>query len=192
MQRKSFAILTLLVFITSLYGCAAPILVAGGAAAGAAASDRRTTGTMVEDNSIELKISNAIYTNASMKKAVHINATSFNGIVLLSGEAATAEMRNKAARLAQQVEKVKKIHNEILVAPASSLKARSQDSWITTKVKTTMLGAKGLNALSIKVVTENKIVYLMGLVSRDEASIAADVTRNVSGVKQIIKLFEYK
>jgi osmotically-inducible protein OsmY len=192
MLHKNIVILACLIFISSLYGCAAPLVVAGGAAAGATAADRRTTGTMVDDNSIELKISNAIYSDAGMKKSVHINTTSFNGIVLLSGEAATAEMRNKSARLAQKVANVRQIHNEIFVAPLSTLKARSGDSWITTKTKTVMLGTKGVNALNIKVVTENQIVYLMGLVNRDEANIAANVARNISGVKQVIKLFETK
>jgi osmotically-inducible protein OsmY len=191
MNNKRLAIVSGLLVLTTLYGCAAPILVAGGAAAGAAAVDRRTTGAMVEDQSIELKISNEIYSDKGLQKQLHINATSFNGIVLLTGEAPTAAMRSKAVSLTQHVEKVRKIHNEIIVAPKSSMKSRSQDTWITTKVKTSLIGAKELNALSIKVVTENQIVYLMGVVSRKEAKIATDVTRGVTGIKQIVKLFEY-
>ncbi len=185
--------LILVILITvALYGCAAgPAIVAGGAVVGAAAVDRRDTTTMVDDNTIELKIKAAIYTDDTLKRDVHVNVTSYNRVVLLTGETPTAAMRDKVVHHAQQVDKVKKIYNETIVAPPSEFASRRQDTWITTKVKSTLLNTEGIKALNIKVVTENQIVYLMGLVTRAEGDIAADKARQVKDIKQIVKLFEY-
>ncbi|ALP52317.1 hypothetical protein Tel_03690 [Candidatus Tenderia electrophaga] len=181
-----------LVSLISLYGCAAgPAIIAGGAVVGAAAVDRRATTTMVDDNSIELKIKEAIYTDDSLKRDVNVSVTSYNRVVLLTGEVPTAEMRARVVRHAQHVDKVKKIYNETIVAPQSEFASRRLDTWITTKVKSTLLNTEGIKALNIKVVTENQIVYLMGLVTRAEGDIAANKARQVKDIKQIVKLFEY-
>lgn len=192
MNLKQALVITTLIAAPMLHGCAAPVLMAGGAAAGAAAGDRRTTGTLVEDNAIELKAQEAIYTDDQLKRQVHINVTSYSGIVLLTGEAATEEMRNAVVNLVQRVPKVRQIHNEIAVAPPSSLAERSQDSWITTKVKARLLGNKEVAGLTIKVVTERGIVYLMGMVSQDEGEAATQFARQVEGVREIVKIFEYQ
>ena len=174
-----------------LHGCAAPVIIAGGTAAGAAA-DPRTADSLVEDQNIELKISKAIYTNEQLKKRVHVNVTSYNGVVLLVGETPNANMRNAVVNLARHVEKVRRIHNEIIVAPPIPQLARNQDAWITTKLKTRLIATKGINSFNIKVTTSNKVVYLMGLTTKGEGNIAADVARNISGVQQVVKLFEYR
>ena len=185
--------LTIITLITavSVYGCAAPAIVAGGAVAGATAVDRRNTEEIVTDSNIELKIKEAIYTDESIKRHIHVNVTSYNGAVLLSGEIPTADMRDKVVRYAQRVDKVKKIYNETVVAPVSEFKSRRQDTWLTTKVKSILLGTKHINALHFKVVTENQVVYLMGMVTEEEGNIATNAIRQVDGVKQIVKLFEY-
>lgn len=185
--------LTIIAVITavSVYGCAAPAIVAGGAVAGATAVDRRNTEEIVTDNNIELKIKEAIYTDDSIKRHIHVNVTSYHGAVLVSGETPTMAMRDKVVRYAQHVDKVKKIYNETVVAPASEFKSRRQDTWITTKAKSILLGTKHINALHFKVVTENQVVYLMGVVTKKEGDIAANAIRQVDGVKQIVKLFEY-
>lgn len=180
-----------LLTLATLYGCAAPALVAGGTAAGATATDRRTTGTVVEDNAIELKAQEAIYTDDRLKKHVHINITSYNGIVLLTGEAPTAEMSDAVISHVQRIPKVRQIHNEISIASPSSLSDRSQDAWITTKVKARHFGNKEVNGLNIKVVTEHRIVYLMGIVTQAEGEAATNLAREVDGISQIVKMFEY-
>jgi osmotically-inducible protein OsmY len=181
-----------LVAVIALYGCAAaPALVAGGAVAGAAAVDRREAATIIEDNDIELSINKAIYTDPTLKNDVHINVTSYNHAVLLTGEAPTTEMRNKVVSYAQHTARVKKIYNETIVAPPSEFSSRRMDAWITTQVKSSLLNIEGLKAMHVKVVTENQIVYLMGMVTRKEGDLAAGKARQVKDVKQIIKLFEY-
>jgi osmotically-inducible protein OsmY len=189
---KHTHILVIAALLSSLYGCAAPVLVAGGAAAGATAADRRTTGTVVEDNAIELKAQEAIYTDDRLKKQVHVNVTSYNGIVLLTGEAPTTEMSDAVVSHVQQIPKVRQIHNEITIAPPSNLSDRSQDSWITTKVKAIHFGNKEVNGLNIKVVTEHRVVYLMGMVSQPEGDAATHLAREIEGVSQIVKMFEYQ
>jgi len=187
--RSFIAILISAIFVS---GCAAPVIVAGGAIAGAAVVDRRDANTIIEDNNIALKIEEKIYTDESIRRHIHVNVTSYNGVVLLTGEIPTTEMRNAVVSHAQHVAKVKQIHNETIVAPASEFRSRRQDTWITTKVKSALLSEKNINGLHFKVVTENQIVYLLGLVSRTEGDIAANAVRQVEGIKQIIKLFEYQ
>lgn len=186
MTRNHALIITLLA-LTTLYGCTTPVLMAGGSA-----GDRRTTGTVVEDNSIELKAQEAIYTDDRLKKQVHVTVTSYNGIVLLTGEAPTAEMRDAVAGHVQQIPKVRQILNEITIAPPASLSDRSQDSWITTKVKARLIGNKEVAGLTIKVVTEHRIVYLLGMVTQAEGEAATRLAREVEGVGQIVKMFEYQ
>ncbi len=187
---RSFSIALISAVLVS--GCAAPAIMAGGAIAGATAADRRDTRTIVDDNNIQLKIEEKIYTDDSIRRHIHVNVTSYNGVVLLTGEIPTTEMRNVVVRHAQHVAKIKQIHNETIVAPASDFKSRRQDTWLTTKVKSALLAEKKINGLHFKVVTENQVVYLLGLVTRAEGDIAANAVRQVNDVKQIIKLFEYQ
>lgn len=174
-----------------LPGCA-PVIV-GGAAAGAVAvaDDRRTTGTIVDDEGIELKIGKAIADEAKLREQTHINVTSFNGLVLLSGEVATATQRDQAERLARAVPKVRRVANHLTIGPASSLASRSRDSWLTTKVKSQLLADQDVPGNQIKVVTEAQTVYLLGLVTRSQGDRAGAITRHTSGVKRVVKLLEY-
>lgn len=191
MYRLAGLIIFTLVTTISVYGCVGTAIVAGGAVAGAVAVDRRDASTILDDNTIELNIKEAIYTDESIKRDIHVNVTCYNGVVLLTGETPTREMRDKVVRHAQQVDKVKKIYNETIVAPPSEHISRRQDTYLTSKVKTALLAAKEITGLEIKVVTENQIVYLMGLVTKEEGDIAANATRQVDEIKQIVKLFEY-
>lgn len=173
-----------------LGGCAAAV--GAGAAAGAAAFyDRRTTGTLIDDELIELKSISALRQNSKLWDQSHINVTSFNNIVLLTGETPDESLRQRAAETVSGLEKVRKVHNEIVVAAPSSMISRSSDTWVTGKVKTLLLNARKLDATRVKVVTENGIVYLMGLVTRFEADAATDVARQVRGVQRVVKVFEY-
>jgi osmotically-inducible protein OsmY len=122
---------------------------------------------------------------------VHVNATSYNQVVLLTGEAPREELRTRVEALTGRIPKVRKVRNELIVAAPSSLVARSGDTWITGRVKTNMLAAKGVDAGRVKVVTEGGTVYLLGLVTRAEGDAATEVARQVSGVQRVVKMFEY-
>ncbi len=179
-----------LLLIQILNACA-PVIVAGAATGASVANDRRTAGTVLEDQSIELKASNAIQSDETLSKAVHVSVTSFNDIVLLTGQAPTQTLRERIVDHVRGIEKIRRIHNEITIEEPTSFKTRSNDTWITTKAKSTLLGAKGLEATHIKVVTENGVVYLMGLVTRQEGDTAAKTVQQVTGVQRVVKVFEY-
>ena len=182
--------IALLVSVLPLaHGCTAAV-VAGAAVGGiVVATDRRTIGTMTEDEGIELKTSGRI--GERFKDGVHINVTSFNRIALLTGEVPSAEARAEVERIARAVENVRGVHNETIVAGVSSYAVRSNDGVITTKVKTRFLDAQKFNPLDVKVVTENSVVYLMGLVKKSEANDAAEIARTTSGVQKVVRVFEY-
>ncbi len=184
-------LLIALVLSALLQGCA-PVIV-GGAAVGAVAvaDDQRTTGTIIDDQGIELKIGKAIDGVDALREQAHINVTSFNGVVLLSGEAPDAPLREQAEQLARKTVKVRHVANELAIGPMTSFASRSRDSWITTKVKSQLFGDDGVSGNQIKVVTEAQTVYLMGLVARREGDRAAEISRHTAGVKRVVKLFEY-
>ena len=185
---QKWMVLALVVLLPALGGCAAAIV--GGAAAGAAmAADRRTTGIYTEDENIEWKISLSIRQQVGDK--VHVNVTSFNRIVLLTGEAPTEELRQEVEKIARGVANVRELRNEIVVGTPTTMGTWSEDSYLTTKVKYNMLGNPDFSANNVKVVTENGVVYLMGLVTRKEADAAAQVAATTSGVKKVVKVFEY-
>ena len=175
---------------TLLAGCV-PLVVAG-AVGGTAlvATDRRSVGAQADDEAIELKLSNAI--NAQYGETVHAIATSYNGIVLLSGEVPTQDIWASIGNLAKNTSKVRTVHNELAVGPNADLNVRSNDTFITSKVKTRFVEAnKEFSATHVKVVTQRGIVYLMGIVTRGEGAAAARVASTTSGVVRVVTLFEY-
>jgi len=152
---------------------------------------KRTLGTQFDDQRIESRgKANVKAAHPDLEKA-HFNLTSFNGVVLLTGQVASEEARQAAGQAIEDLRKVKLVHNELAVAGPTSLMARTNDSWLTTKVKTAMLADKESEGRRIKVVTENSVVYLMGLLTRDEAESAVERAREVFGVRKIVKVFEY-
>lgn len=153
--------------------------------------DERTTGSALDDEVIEtIALVNIDKAHEELAQA-HIVVVSFNGVVLLAGQVNTAEQRILAAQTVAKIGKVRSVHNEITVAGKTSMVARSNDSWITTKVKTKLLADDAVEGGRIKVVTENGVVYLMGLVTRDEATRAAEVARKTAGVQKVVRIFEY-
>jgi len=188
-----FTLITLLLSATLLNGCTQ--LIAGGAATGVAVvHDRRSAGTVIDDQTIELKTLRAILSDEALSKRVHVNVTSYNMITLITGEAPTEELRRQVEQIARSVPKVRRVHNEIVVAAPSSLMARSSDTLITTKVKTNLLQIdhiEDFDPTRVKVVTENGTVFLMGLLKRREAEATTDVARRTSGVQRVVKIFEY-
>lgn len=190
MNERKIKIYVLLSVILLLGGCAAAV-VTGGAATASMAIDKRTTGTFIEDQAIEFKISEAFRNDDEINKQAHWNAISYNTKVLLTGEAPTEPLRRRMVELASSIAKVTGVHNEITVAAPSSMMSRSSDTVITGKVKTKLLADKNTEGLNIKVATEKGVVYLMGLVSREQANLATNVVRQTGGVQKVVKLFEY-
>lgn len=172
---------------TTLSACA-PLIVGGAMVGGSMmVIDRRTSGAQVEDEGIELKGAAAVRDLATLG---HINITSYNRMVLLTGEVPSEEDRLRVERAVQRLENVRSVANELAVGGNSSLGSRSTDSILTSKVKATFVDAKDLQAPAIKVVTERAIVYLMGRVTEREATRAADLARSVSGVHKVVRVFE--
>lgn len=187
------SLLMAILTVNLLSGCAAFIV--GGAAVGASAvHERRSVGTMVDDEGIEWKIKSAIHDNEPLSSQSHINIISLNGVVLLVGQTPTEALRTQATNLARGVEKVRVVHNEMTIAAPNSYITRSSDAYITSKVKTSLFKVKGhddFDPTRVKVVTENGTVYLMGIVYRSEADDAARQASEVGGVQKVVKLFEY-
>lgn len=173
-----------------LQGCAAAVI-AGTASAVTAANDRRTIGSQLDDNNIEIKAGLAIDEVDRLEKFAHINVVSFNGIVLLVGQVANEEMKREAQHSIESVSGIRKIHNQIRIGSNIGVTSQTHDSWLTSKVKTQLLTAKNISSNNIKVVTENAEVFLMGLVTQAESTQAVNIARNVSGVERVIKVFEY-
>ena len=161
------------------------------AAGAAVAVDKRTTGTMIDDEGIELKAMNAIASNKELANNTHINVISYNNRALVVGEAPTDEMRQQAIDIVRSIPKVSHVYDEIIIAAPSSFMSRSSDTVITSKVKTRLLANGDVNGLDIKVVTEDGVVYLMGLVKREQGDKATQIARTTGGVQKVVKLFQY-
>lgn len=151
----------------------------------------RTPGTMLDDQVLEAMVKREIWNSDSAFNSAHLVAVSYNGVLLLAGQVETEALRQKAEDIAKGIDKVRRVHNELEVGGPTSMVARANDSWLTTKVKTRMLADAEVAARKIKVITENGTVYLMGLLPREEADQAVEVARSVYGVQRIVKVFEY-
>ncbi len=173
--------------LSSLSACA-PLLVGGAVMTGIVATDRRTAGTQLEDEAIELKVASAV--RQDLGERIHLNVTSFNRKVLVSGEARTQADKERAEKLAQSQENVSSVVNDLAVAIPSSVTQRSKDLVITGQAKAAFIDAKDLQVNSIKVVTERGIVYLMGRVTAREAKRASDIVRGIGGVTKVVRVFD--
>lgn len=175
---------------TALLGSACAPLVVGGAMVGGAlmATDRRTSGTQLEDEGIEFKLSARL--REQLGDRVHINVNSYNRMVLLTGETRNDEDRARAEQIAAQVETVNRVLNEVGVGMLSSISSRSNDLFIAGKVKASLVDARDLMSNAIYTVVERGNVYLMGRVTEREAHRASEVARGVSGVQKVVRAFE--
>lgn len=183
------------IFSSILFMSACATAVVGGAAAtgaGAVAYDKRTTGTIIEDQAIERKVREAIdeYEHINLDANSHIVIVSYNEIVLLVGQVASQAAKDKIGELAKNVEKVRKVHNELEVGEPTSMVTRSHDAWITTKIKSSS-GFNDVNPLHTKVITEHDVVYLMGMVSHKQADQLTELARTTAGVSRVVRAFEY-
>ena len=169
-------------------GACAPLVVGGFVSGAMVASDRRTSGIQLEDEGIELRSANRI--REMVGDRVHVNVTSYNRQVLLTGEVPNDRDRQYLAKLISEIDNVRTVVNELAVMPASSLADRSTDTLVTGKIKASMLDSKDIFANAYKVVTERGNVYLMGRVTQREANRATEVARTVGGVKKVVRVFE--
>jgi len=193
MNKSLVTLLAVGVFAGTLQGCA-PLVVGGAATGASVAHDERTTGTVVEDESIELKAVHDLRADVVLDAQSHLNITSYNNIVLLTGETPTKELRDRAEKIVAGVEKVRRVHNEITIGEPTTMLARSTDTLITAEVKTSLLSVKGIEHFDptrVKVVTEAGVVYLMGLLTRTEGDAVAETVRQARGVERVVKIFEY-
>ena len=188
-QNIALKLFLYLILVCQLSACV-PVVVGGAAAGGAMVSDRRTSGIYVEDENIELKALKMIET--SIGSTVHINVTSYNRNVLLTGEAPSADVKSKAETMIKNITNIRSITNEIVVGEKSTISSRSNDAYLTTKVKTQFVTENKFSANFVKVVTENNVVYLLGIVTKPEADAAAEIASNTNGVSKVVKLFEYQ
>lgn len=175
----------------SLQGCFFVAGAAAGAAGVAVVYDHRKLEGILKDQEITKKVSDKIVANHALSDGNHIEVTTFNQVVLLTGETSTADERQQAEEIARSNPDVTKVYNELTVKGATSTLTRTSDSWITTKIKTEMLATQDLKSGTIKVVTENGTVYLMGIVTRSQADMAVDIARKASGVQKVVKIFKY-
>jgi osmotically-inducible protein OsmY len=187
MKQRILIAATLVTAATLLQGCF-PLAAVGVGATALVVDDRRSAGFYLEDENIEWKSRSVMLERF---KNAHINITSYNLSVLLTGEVPDEKTKAEAAEAVRKVPNVKGITNELSIAGNSSLASRSNDALITTNVKTRFLGANGFSSNHVKVVTEAGVVYLMGIVTKAEGDAAADVARTTSGVSRVVKVFEY-
>jgi osmotically-inducible protein OsmY len=181
----------LLVSMPILSGCTAAVV--GSAVAGTSvAMDKRTAGNYVEDQSIKLKFSHLYNKNKTLSEQTHINVTSYNRQILITGEAPSEELKQQLSSISTQIKNVRQYYNEVSIVQPSSLTSRSNDSYLTSKIKTSIFSKmQELDGAQVKVVTENASVYLMGLVTPEQAEQITEIVRTSNGVKRVIKLFEY-
>ena len=188
LNRTTGTLLLALAAGTTLNACA-PLLIGGAIWGGTmVVSDRRTSGTQIDDQAIELKSVRRIADVIGDRG--HVNVTSYNRLVLLSGEVPTEADKAAVEQAVARIDNVRSIVNELTLAAPSSLSARSNDTLMTSKVKASMVDAKDIQANAYKVVTERGVVYLMGRVTEREANRGADIARGVSGVQKVVKVFD--
>ena len=185
--QKTVSALALVAGVISLGGCF-PLMVGGAVTGALVASDRRTSGTVVEDNAIQLKASNRI--EDALGDRAHINTTSYNRQLLLTGEVPSEQDKQLAEKAASGVENLRNIVNELAVLGNATLTQRSSDALVTSRVKANLIDAKDLFANAFKVTTERGTVYLMGRVTQREAKRATEVVSGTSGVQRVVRILE--
>jgi osmotically-inducible protein OsmY len=192
MMRTKICLAFLIIMAAlNLQGC---ILLAAGAGAAttvAVVHDRRPLQTIADDQNIELTANSQANQNLKWAQDSHIVIVSFNHAVLLIGQAADQKTRQQVESMVQALPKVARIYNQLDILPPTTPTIRSNDAWITTKVKTHLIETANVHSAQIKVVTENGNVYLLGIVNHHQADMAADVARRVGGVKKVVTLFEF-
>ncbi|RHW76691.1 division/outer membrane stress-associated lipid-binding lipoprotein [Colwellia sp. RSH04] len=187
---KQIKLVGIIMLVLTLQGCAVATVVAITAGA-TMVSDRRSIGNQIDDQTIEFNVHNELAKQKSIIDNTNLHVVSVNGSVLIVGQAPNTYLRDLAIKTVTEVEGVVQIHNQIRISSTTAVTTQTNDIWLTSKVKSALFASDKVNVKDIKVVTENGEVFLMGLVSKNEADAAVSVTRNISGVSRVFKAFEY-
>jgi osmotically-inducible protein OsmY len=189
-NNKPCKLAAVLLIISVLQGCAAVAVVAVTTGA-SMVSDRRSIGNQIDDQSIEVEAYNEISKNKSLDDNTNLHVISVNGSVLIIGQAPNTYLRDQVIKIINDINGVVLIHNQIRIGNLTSITTQTNDVWLTSKVKSALFASDEVDGNTIKVITENAEVFLMGLVTKKEADIAINITRNISGVNRVFKAFEY-
>ena len=189
LSNTSVGTLILVAALGSQLTACVPVVAGGAAAGGLVAADRRSTGAYLEDQEIELKAEKAI--NDNLKENVHANVTSYNRRVLITGEVSNEANKSKAESVVRPIQNVNRINNQLVIGANAAIGSRTNDAYITSKVKTKFISENKFAANLVKVVTENGSVFLMGMVTHKEGDDAAEIASKVGDVKKVVKDFEY-
>jgi osmotically-inducible protein OsmY len=188
MLSRGAAALLLTTAAAALLSACAPIVLGGAAVGALVAVDRRTSGAQIEDESIELRGGSRL--RDALGDRAHVNITSYNRQVLLTGEVPTEQAKQQAEQIVGRVENVSRVVNELGVMPPTSLAQRSSDTLVTGKVKASIVDDSSLSLAAFKVVTERGVVYLMGRVTKAEADRATQIARQIGGVQRVVRIFD--
>lgn len=188
---KALSPLAIILSVTLLQGCVAAAVVGTAAVGTKAATDPRSVGTQVDDGTLELRVNNALSKDEQLKKQARVDVTAYQGKVLLTGQSPNPALATRARQIAAGVEGTTEVFNEIRHGKPISLGTASSDTWITTKVRSQLLGSDKVKSSNVKVTTENSEVFLMGLVTPREGRAAADIASRVSGVSRVTTAFTY-
>lgn len=173
-----------------LQGCVAAVI-GGGALATKVATDPRTTGTQIDDQTLELRVTDALRKDKQLDEQGHISAIVYNARVLLVGQVPSEDLREVAVNIARGVKDIADVYNQIEIAPKVTFTQAGKDTWITTQAKSKLFVSGNVKATDVKVVTENGIVYLLGRLTQAQANAAVDAVRTIDGVKKVVKVFVY-
>jgi osmotically-inducible protein OsmY len=187
---KNTRLIAILLLSTILQGCAVATVVAVTAGVTMVA-DRRSFSKQIDDQTIEFTAHNELAKQKALSNNTNLHVVSMNGTVLIVGQAPNSYLRELAIKTVQGVSDIVSIHNQIRIGSNTAVTTQSNDIWLTSKVKSALLAAEDVHAKDIKVITENSEVFLLGLVTKEEAEIVVEITRNISGVSQVFKAFEY-
>ena len=189
-NNKSIKLTVFLLILSVLQGCTAVAVVALTTGA-SMATDRRSIGNQIDDQSIELEAYNEIKKNKALNDNTNLHIISVNGSVLVIGQTPTSHLRDQAIKIINNIDEVVRVHNQVRIGNLTSITTQTNDVWLTSKVKSALFSSDKIDGSTIKVITENAEVFLMGLVTKEEAEAAIEVTRNIGGVNRVFKAFEY-
>lgn len=188
-MKKVFLILVLSL---ALQGCLAGAFVAGGATTGGLITDPRSFSTIKDDEQINFKVNRKLANDAVLASEAHVSAVSYNKVVLLTGQAYDEELRDRAEQYAKETPDVKRIFNEITLGIPTAAFRRAKDVGITSAVRTKMFANRELKSNNFKIVTENGVVFILGVATQKQADLAVTIARKSAGVKKVVKLIEYE
>jgi osmotically-inducible protein OsmY len=189
-NNKPIKLTVFLLILSVLQGCTAVAVVALTTGA-SMATDRRSIGNQIDDQSIELEAYNEIKKNKALNDNTNLHIISVNGSVLVIGQTPTSYLRDQAIKIINNIDEVVRVHNQVRIGNLTSITTQTNDVWLTSKVKSALFSSDKIDGSTIKVITENAEVFLMGLVTKEEAEAAIEVTRNIGGVNRVFKAFEY-